>query len=352
MSASSTVNITELIDRCPLGRLQIRIIILCGLVALLEGFDLLAIGVAAPAMAGPLHIAPNRFGFLFSAALFGLMLGAFGLGPIADRYGRRRVLISATATFGVFTLCTASAATLQQILLFRFLAGVGFGGAMPSFISLAAEYTPRSNRQAVIGLLWTGVPLGGVMIGLLGARLIDAVGWQWLFYIGGILPLVLSTVMIRALPDSIEFLVMREAARRDIRDLLIRISPTFNIASGCQFVINDEETRGEPVWQLFSAGRACGTVLLWASYFVTFMMVATSGAWTPTLLQRAGISGAQSSVAKIGDSFVALGPPALCAALFTSLIGINRPRGSGLEFRRQRTSQCLVEHEQNSNRIR
>jgi MFS transporter, AAHS family, 4-hydroxybenzoate transporter len=101
-----------------------------------------------------------------------------------------------------------------------------------------------------------------VMVGLLGARLIDAVGWQWLFYIGGILPLVLSTVMIRALPDSIEFLVMRGAARRDIRDLLIRISPTLNIVSGCQFVINDEETRGEPVWQLFSAGRACGTVLL------------------------------------------------------------------------------------------
>jgi AraC-like DNA-binding protein len=92
MSASSCVNITDLIDRCPFGRLQIRIIILCGLVALLEGFDLLAISVAAPAMAGPLHIASNQFGFLFSAALFGLMLGAFGLGPMADRYGRRRVL--------------------------------------------------------------------------------------------------------------------------------------------------------------------------------------------------------------------------------------------------------------------
>jgi MFS transporter, AAHS family, 4-hydroxybenzoate transporter len=106
MSASSSVNITELIDRYPLGPSQIKIIVLCGLVALLDGFDLLAIGVAAPAMAGPLHIAPRQFGFIFSAALFGLMLGAFGLGPIADRYGRRRVLIGVTATFGVFTLCT------------------------------------------------------------------------------------------------------------------------------------------------------------------------------------------------------------------------------------------------------
>jgi MFS family permease len=92
------------------------------------------------------------------------------------------VLIGATATFGVFTLCTAIAGTLQQVLLSRFLAGVGLGGAMPSFISLAAEYTPQSNREVVVGLLWTGVPLGGVMAGLLESRLIDAVGWQSLFF--------------------------------------------------------------------------------------------------------------------------------------------------------------------------
>jgi AAHS family 4-hydroxybenzoate transporter-like MFS transporter len=138
MSVSSSVNVTELIGRYPLGPFQIRIIVLCSLVALLEGFDVLAMGAAAPAMAKPLHIAPNQIGFLFSAALFGLMLGAFGLGPIADRYGRRCVLIGATAAFGVFTLCTAIAGTLQQVLLFRFFAGVGLGGAMPSFISLAA----------------------------------------------------------------------------------------------------------------------------------------------------------------------------------------------------------------------
>ena len=297
MSASSSVNIAELIDRRPLGRMQITIIVLCGLVALLDGFDLLAIGVAAPAMAGPLHIAPNQLGAVFSAALFGLMLGAFGLGPIADRYGRRYVLIGATATFGLFTLCTASAASLQQVLLFRFLAGVGLGGAMPSFISMAAEYTPRSKRQAVVGLLWTGFPLGGVIVGLVAWRVIDAVGWQSLFYIGGILPLGLSILLIRALPDSIEFLVMRGAAWPKIRYLLARIDPTVDIAPDCQFVSDSEKNRGVPVWQLFSAGRAGGTILLWASYFVTFMLLVTSATWTPTLLRRGGIDGAQSSVA-------------------------------------------------------
>jgi AAHS family 4-hydroxybenzoate transporter-like MFS transporter len=148
------------------------------------------------------------------------------------------------------------------MLLFRFLAGVGLGGAMPSFISLAAEYTPRSNRRGVIGLLWTGFPLGEVMVGLLASRLINAVGWQSLFYIGGILPLGLSIALICSLPDSIEFLVMRAAAWRAIRDLLVRISPTINIASGCQFVISTEKSRSAPVWQLFSAGMVGGTVLL------------------------------------------------------------------------------------------
>src|SRR5258708_3168103 len=297
MSASSSVNITELIDECPLGSLQIRIIVLCGLVALVEGFDLAGSGVGGAGMGGAVEIVAERFGAVFSAAVLGLMLGGFGLGPIANRYGRRWVLIGATATLGVFTLCTASAATLQQILLFRFLAGVGLGGAMPSFISLAAEYTPRSNRQAVVGLLSTGLPLGGGFVGLLGSRLIDAAGWQSLFYIGGILPLILSIVMIRALPDSIEFLVMRGVAWGEIRDLVVRISPTVNTASGCQFVINGEKARGVPVWQLFAAGGAGGTILLWASYFLTFLTMTTSIAWTPTLLQRAGIAGAQSSVA-------------------------------------------------------
>src|SRR5258708_9283128 len=266
MSASSSVNITELIDECPLGSLQIRIIVLCGLVALVEGVELAVMSVAAPAMAGPLHIVPNRFGAVFSAAVLGLMLGGFGLGPIADRYGRRWVLIGATATLGVFTLCTASAATLQQILLFRFLAGVGLGGAMPSFISLAAEYTPRSNPQAVVWLLSTGLPLGGVFVGLLGSRLIDAAGWQSVFYIGGILPLILSIVMVRALPDSIEFLVMRGVALGEIRDLVVLISPTVTTTSRCQFVINAEKARGVPVWQLFAAGGAGGTTFLRSIY--------------------------------------------------------------------------------------
>jgi hypothetical protein len=128
------------------------------------------------------------------------------------------------------------------------------------------------------------VPSGWCVSGLVASRAIDAFGWQSLFFIGGILPLSLSMVLIRALPDSIEFLVMRGAAWREIRNLVVRIDPTAHLESGCQFVIDGEKKQGVPVRQLFLAGLAGGTVLLWASSFINFMMLVGSSTWAPTLL--------------------------------------------------------------------
>jgi AAHS family 4-hydroxybenzoate transporter-like MFS transporter len=289
MPASSSINVTELIDRHPIGGLQMRVILLCGLVALLDGFDVLAIGLAAPAMGTALHIAPGRFGVVFSAALLGLMLGAFVLGPLADRFGRKSLLIGATLLFGIFTLCTARSGTLQQVLLFRFLAGLGLGGAMPGFISLAAEFTPRARRGLVVGLLFTGFPLGGVIVGLLGARLIVMFGWPSLFYIGGILPLALAPVLLLALPESIGFLVTKQAAPQKIRNLLARIAPALHIPPGIRFVLTDPQLPGIGVRHLFTRGRARGTALIWICYFVTFLILLTNATWTPTLLREAGI---------------------------------------------------------------
>jgi MFS transporter, AAHS family, 4-hydroxybenzoate transporter len=249
----------------PIKSQPIRTAILCGMVAFLDGFDLLAIGVAAPAMARSLHIPPSQLGPLFSAALFGLMFGAFGLGPIADRFGRRSVLIGATAMFGAFTLCTAIATTLHELLLFRFLAGIGLGGTMPSFISLATEHTPPSQCQQVVALLWTGFPLGGVIVGLLASHLVPQQGWRALFVIGGTLPLALSIVLVRALPESVAFLAIRGDTTRH---------PTQNNVSA---------------WALFEPGRGRITVLLWASYFTTFLTLITASTWTPSLLERSGI---------------------------------------------------------------
>jgi AAHS family 4-hydroxybenzoate transporter-like MFS transporter len=297
MSPPTVIDVTELIDRRPLGPFQIMIIVLCGLVALLDGFDLLAIGVAAPGIVVTLHLGPGKLGSVFSVALLGLMLGAFAFGPVADRFGRKRALLGATATFGVFTFCTALSTSLEQLLLYRFIAGVGLGGAMPSFISLASEYVPRARRSAIVGLLWAGFPIGGTLVGLLASWLVDAFGWRSLFYIGGALPLMLTAVLGRLLPESIGFLVASGATPQGIARLVRRVDPAAAIPPDARFIVSDKTMPGVPVRHFFTQGRTGGTYLLWVSYFATFLMLVTNQSWTPTLLQGAGVDAAHSAVA-------------------------------------------------------
>jgi AAHS family 4-hydroxybenzoate transporter-like MFS transporter len=264
---------------------------------MLDGLDLQSIGLAAPAMGAQLHIASQAFGMVFSAALAGLALGAFLLGPVADRAGRKRVLVAATFCFGVFTLATAYAGSLPELLTCRFLTGFGLGGAMPSFISLGSEYVAKTRRTAVVSLLWAGFPLGGVVGGLLGSRIIPAYGWQSIFLVGGVLPILLSIILAIALPESVSFLVAAGKSRDRIGRTLRRIFPDVTITGETRFEFVKESAPRATVLELFGSGRAAGTLLLWASFFFAFMILVTNSAWSPILLRRVGIAAEQSALA-------------------------------------------------------
>jgi MFS transporter, AAHS family, 4-hydroxybenzoate transporter len=297
MAAVAPFDVSALIDSRPLGALQIRIIVLCTLVALLDGLDLQSIGLAAPGIAADLNIPPPWLSAVFSAALAGLALGAFGFGVLADRIGRKTVLIGATACFGIFTICTALAPSFAVLLAFRFLAGLGLGGAMPSFISLTSEYCPRRLRAVIVALLWAGFPLGGFVGGLLASWIIPAYGWHSVFWVGGVLPLIVCVVLVFALPESVGFLVASGAPPERISLLLRRAFPTEYIPTAPPFTLYEERAHGVPVVQLFAAGRAAGTVLLWISFFIALMMLVTNSAWAPTLLKREGIGIKEASFA-------------------------------------------------------
>lgn len=291
------LDVGALIETRPIGRAQWIVIGLCSLVAMLDGLDLQSIGLAAPAMIGQLHIAPHIFGFVFSAALAGLALGAFVLGPLADRVGRKRVLVGATFCFGFFTLATAHVGDLTQLLAVRFLAGVGLGGAMPSFISLASEYVPKARRVTVVSLLWAGFPLGGVAGGLLASKIIPAYGWQSIFLVGGVLPVLLSAILAIALPESASFLVAAGKSSEQIGKTLRRIFPDVSVAGDIRFEFTREVAPRTTVLELFRSGRAIGTPLLWISFFFAFMILVTNSAWSPVLLRRVGIAPEQSALA-------------------------------------------------------
>ena len=169
-SVNPAVNITDLIDSNPIRGFQIGIFVLCALVALLDGVDTQSIGVAAPFIAENLGIPVTSFGPIFSSALLGAMLGALTFGPLADRFGRKVMLIIATLVFAIFTLATPFSDSVGTLMACRLLAGIGLGGATPCFIALTSEYTPVSKRAMVVTAQWAAFPLGGMLGGLLKDR--------------------------------------------------------------------------------------------------------------------------------------------------------------------------------------
>ena len=293
---TGVLNVTKLIDERPFGAGQIGVVVLCGLVALLDGLDLQAIGLAAPAIARQLHVEPRAFGAVFSAALLGLMLGAFTLGPLADRVGRKWILIVSTFIFGVFTIGTALVETFQQLLIMRVLVGLGLGGAMPSFISLGSEFIPSRLRALVVTLLWCGFPLGGFFGGFLASALIPIWGWPSIFYVGGVVPIVLAVVLVVALPESIGFLVANKKPNEQVRRIIARLFPDIAVNAIDRFALGEERLPGLPVRHLFTGGRGIGTLLLWVPYFAAFLMLVTNSSWSPTLLAGVGMDVKQSGL--------------------------------------------------------
>jgi len=273
---------TPTTERDRLGPRQLAILISCGLVALLDGMDLQSIGLAAPLMADALHVAPSRFGLVFSVALMGMALGSFALGRLADRRGRKRLLIEATVCFGVFTLGTAFADNFGELLACRFLTGVGLGGATPSFISLCSEHAPRRLRAVAVSLVWAGFPLGGMVGGLLASRLIPAFGWRSIFFAGGAPPVLLAVALIWVLPDS-------GTTPKPIAQTLKRWFLRTSVPTDVDFVASGTASAAEGLASLFALDRAASTLLLWASFFFIFMILVTNSAWTPTLLRAEGL---------------------------------------------------------------
>jgi MFS transporter, AAHS family, 4-hydroxybenzoate transporter len=291
---SIEVNITRLIDDAPLTRFQIGVIACCALVNLFDGADTQSIGVAAPFIADELGIAIADFKWIFSSALVGATLGAATFGPLADRFGRKTLLIVAAVLIGIFTILTALATSVPMLIAFRMLAGLGLGGATPCFIALTSEYAPARLRAALVTVMWAAFPLGGLTGGLLNSYLIPTIGWRAIFYIGGVAPLVIAVVLLLFLPESIKFLIARGKDTDAVRRIVARFRfPGVN--PGARFVVDEEQLPGTPVRHLFTQGRMPGTLLLWVPFFMGFGILTVVTLWTPALLRLNGISGANTA---------------------------------------------------------
>jgi AAHS family 4-hydroxybenzoate transporter-like MFS transporter len=213
-------------------------------------------------------------------------------GPIADRCGRKWPAIFSTLSFAIFSVLTARASSFHELLLLRFLTGLGLGGAMPNVVALASEYVPRRLLSVVVTVLFTGMPLGGVICGFLSSVLIMTWGWQWVFYIGGIVPFAIALLLITLLPESVQFLAVRGKDPQRVQEILSRLAPELPMASAnLRAAPGEQQHKGVPVKYLFTEGRAAGTLLLWFPYFMNLLLIYFIGSWLPAMLKEAGMSG-------------------------------------------------------------
>jgi len=299
VASASIVDVAEFIDQQPVGGFQLKLLLICAAVLFLDGFDTQAIGYVAPALAKEWGLTKGALGPVFSAGLFGLMIGALLFGPLADRVGRKKIIILSTLAFGIGALVTALVQDLNTLLAIRFLTGLGLGGAMPNAIAMTSEFNPRRRRATMVMIMFCGFSVGAALGGLLAAALIPQFGWRSVFVVGGIAPLLLVPILARRLPESVRFLALTGRANERVAQLLGLINPKAAFAPATRFVIHEPELAGIPVLHLFKSGRTLVTLLLWVVFFMSLLDLYFLSNWLPTVLNDLGAS--VSSAAAIGS---------------------------------------------------
>ena len=281
------VDIGAFLDRQPVGRAQIGVLLACAGALFVDGFDTQAIGYVAPALVRDLGLSRGSLGPIFSAGLLGLMLGALCFGPLADRIGRKPVILGSMAAFGLLTFATIFANDATSLLLLRFFTGIGLGGAMPNAVALTSEYSPRRRRATMVMTMFCGFSVGAAAGGFIAAGLIPLFGWKSVFLIGGLVPLLAIPVLAAVLPESARFLLL---AGRPVAGLLARVFPRAGVDPSTCFTADEARHRGFPVTALFQGGRALSTLLLWVVFFASLLDLYFLASWLPTVLTGLGVT--------------------------------------------------------------
>jgi len=290
MSTSKAIDIPALIDANKVSAFQLWILILVGLTIVIDGFDVQAMGYVAPAIIQDWNVSKSALGPVFGAGLLGMLVGSLSLSVLADKIGRRPVLIGSSVFFGLCMLATPQVTTIAELQIIRLITGFGLGAIMPNAMALAGEFSPKRKRVTLMMLVSCGFTVGAVLGGLISATMIPAFGWQSVFYLGGAVPLLTAVLMYFHVPESMQFLVLRGSNLDRVADCLHKIDPTVQIDSHTRYVVPGIKRTGAPVAALFREGRARTTLLLWVVNFMNLLNLYFLSNWLPTIARSAGLS--------------------------------------------------------------
>lgn len=275
-----------MLDDGPWTAFQKRVLLLASATVILDGFDIQLLGLAIPALIRDWGMTRAAFVPVIALSLVAMSAGTAVAGVLGDRYGRRPTLIASVAFFGLATIATALCGSLATFSVLRILAALGLGGAMPNAVALLAEFTPRRRRSFAVTFGMICMPVGGLVAGLVSASVMPLHGWQAVFLIGGLVPLLFTVLLAAMLPESPDFLLARPRHAAALSKLQQRlgIENVTTVVPG----LTSAQKAAPGYRALFATPLIRDTLLLWVAFFCTLTAAYCVFNWIPTLLSHLG----------------------------------------------------------------
>ena len=286
-------SIQTFIDDQPVRGVHRLALLLCALVMSVDAFDTFVVGKIAPAIAAGFGTSPAALTIVFLLQQLGLAAGAFVATPLADRYGRQRMMAVCLVSFGIISILSVLAKTLVELGILRGVAGLFLSGVLPMAVALIAETVPRRRRGLYISMAFVAYSAGSAAGGLVAIWLLDAYGWQSAFVVGGVIPLLLLPFVVFFLPESLPYLASNGASAERIRAGMRRLNPDVRVPENVVFQPGDQSQSTGPngFAILFDREHRFTTLLLWLATFLSMGCIALLGAWLPTFFQEmAGVA--------------------------------------------------------------
>lgn len=276
----------RLIDERPFSALQIRVLVLCSLIVMLDGYDIQTMALAVPTIAAEWSFALGDFGIALSAAVLGMGVGSAFLAPLGDRFGRRPVILTGFAVVGLSSLATISAGDITHFAAWRFVTGLGLGVCQANATALTSEYMPARVRMSLVGLMFCCVAVGASAASFTAPLIIEHMGWRGIFIVGGVGPLALLAVLWFALPESVRILLVRRPDDRRIPGLMKQLAP--DALTDRVYAADPEPVQRLPILELLAPTYRTRTLLLWCIFCLNLFVLYLLISWMPALLGEAG----------------------------------------------------------------